>query len=79
MSIKDQAEGISMARDSVMDLQAHAPWPDYSRFNFMWSWFRKMILPCSQRRSLDATDENEEVMLRWIVAQSEGWKAKRMQ
>jgi hypothetical protein len=34
MSIKDQAEGISMARNSVMDLRAQAPWSDYSWFNF---------------------------------------------
>jgi hypothetical protein len=54
-----------MARNSVMDLRVHAPWADYSRFNSSpWSWFRKMILPCSQRRSLDAADENKEVTSR---------------
>ncbi|KAJ7852612.1 hypothetical protein B0H13DRAFT_1904513 [Mycena leptocephala] len=55
-----------------------APWPDYSRFNFFF------VVVVSQRRSLDAADENREVMSRWIVAQSEGvlaesrkWKTTR--
>ncbi|KAJ7835473.1 hypothetical protein B0H13DRAFT_1913554 [Mycena leptocephala] len=77
MSIKDQVEGILMARNSVMDLRAHAPRPDYSRFNSSpWSWFGKMIFPCSQHRSLNAADENQEVTSKWIVAQSEGRKGK---
>jgi hypothetical protein len=66
-----------MARNSVMDSTHHGQTTPVSIFLSL--WFRKMILPCSQRRSLDAADENREVMSRWIVAQSEGWKGKRMQ